>query len=269
MTRGRDMVKTTQRRKWRKAIVIGDVHIPYHDVAVTNLVYDFMEDMRPDLIIIIGDYADCYEISKFAKDKTRGVSFSDEARIVRANLQYIRKVCPNAKIVYVCGNHEHRLHRFLMNQAPELEGLPGVELDIPGVFGFKDLKIEWVPCNAERFHDTYWQFEDYEILFGHFARVCKHSGYTAKNLIDDYGISLIQGHVHSMGFHERSHERGYVGGWENGCLCDLNPMYMKQKNWMHGFHIVWFETPGKYFDVQEVKIINGQFRYGTDLWRVG
>jgi UDP-2,3-diacylglucosamine pyrophosphatase LpxH len=252
-------------RKWRRAIVIGDVHIPYHDVAVTNLVYDFMEEMQPDLIIIIGDYADCYEISDFAKDPSRKVSFVDESRIVVSNLTYIRKVCPRAKIVYICGNHEHRLHRFLIRNAPALVGLPGTT--IPEIFQFKKLGIEWVDCTAEKFHDTYWQFEEYEILFGHFARITKHSAYCAKNLIDDYGVSLIQGHVHSMGFHERNHERGTVGGWENGCLCDLNPMYMKQKNWMHGFHIVWFETPGRFFDVQEVRIINGQFRYGSELWK--
>lgn len=253
------------KRKWRKAIVLGDMHIPYHDVAVVNLVYDFIAANNFDLVILIGDMADCYDISDFSKDPERGVRFIDEARIVRANLKQLRESAgKKARIIYISGNHEHRLRRFLIRNAPQLVGFPGTT--IPEVFGFKELKIEWVGCAAERFCDTYWQFEDYEILFGHWARVAKHSAYTGKLIMDDYGISLIQGHVHSFGTHERNLERGPVQAWENGCLCDLNPLYMKQKNWMHAFHVVWFETPGHFFDVESVRIINGQFRYGGELW---
>jgi len=252
-------------RTWQKAIVLGDIHIPYHDPVALNMVYDFIEVEEFDLVILIGDIEACYEMSKFAKDKVRGIHFADEALIVKANLRQLRKsVGPDARIVYVCGNHEHRLQSFLMKDGRALQGVEGNT--IPEVFGFKEFGIQWVPCNAEKFHDTYWQFEGYEILFGHFNRLAKHSAYCAKNIVDDYGISLIQGHVHSMGFHERKMERGYVGGWENGCLCDLNPIYMKQKNWMQGFHIVHFETPGRFFDVEAVRIINHQFMYGGQLW---
>lgn len=255
------------KRRWRKAIVLGDIHIPYHDVGVLNLVYDFIQHNEFDLVILIGDIADCYDISDFSKDPVRGVRFPDEARIVKANLRQLRESAgKKTKIVYVAGNHEHRLRRFLMKNARALVGLPG--LTIPEIFGLKELGIQYVDCTAEKFCDTYWRFEDYEILFGHFAKVSKHSAYTAKLLVDDYGVSLIQGHCHSFGTHERLLERGWVQGWENGCLCDLNPPYTKQKNWMHAFHIVWFETPGSYFDVESVRIINGQFRYGGELWRV-
>jgi hypothetical protein len=69
-----------------------------------------------------------------------------------------------------------------------------------------------------------------------------------------------------MGMHNRSFERGDIIGMESGCLCDLKPMWTHQKKWMHGFINVWFKKDSDYFYPEQVKILDGSFIWGGQLW---
>ncbi len=248
--------------EWETIVVFGDVHVPFQDDTAVNLVFEFIEREFPDTIVINGDFADCYNISNFDKDPERGVRFKDEVAEVRSWLEKLRNVSRNADIIYVSGNHEHRLTRYLNTEARQLKGIEG--LSIPEQFHFDELGIQWIDCVADRFTDTYVRIGD--LLIGHFAKISVHSGYTAKNLLDQYGMSLIQAHVHSMGSSNKNLESGAIMAWEGGCLCDLNPHYCKQKKWMHGFHVVHKRKDGDFFHVEPVMILDGKYFYGGNVY---
>lgn len=264
----------SRRERWIKMFVASDAHVPYHDVGVLNLVYDFIRQLVPDIVVLAGDWADCFHISGFPSGRGRVDSFEEEMRIVRANLLFLRKIVPGARIIYIDGNHEHWLRKWIIRNASALEDLTigGKAITIENVLRLGDLEIEHVTAKeGGRFTDTFWHVEhegrEWDLLIGHFARISRWSGEAVKHLIHDYGMSLIQGHTHSFGRHNRNMERGPVMGWENGCLRDLNPDWASGKHWMHAFAVVWLEVPGNYFQVEDIPIINGQFRYGGELWR--
>ena len=250
------------KRKLETTVVFGDVHIPFQDDVALGLALSFIEREKPDRVVINGDFLDCYDVSSFDKNPDRKARFKDEIAHGREVLGELRRVSGKAEIIYIYGNHEHRLSRYLNTEARALKGLAG--LTIEEQLHLDELDIQFVDCHADKFIDTYIRIG--ELLIGHFAKVSPYSGYTAKNLLDQYGMSLIQAHVHSMGSSNKVLETGPVMGWEGGCLCSLDPHYTKQKKWMHGFHVVHMNRGGEFFHVEPVSIIDGKYFYGGELF---
>ena len=254
--------------KYEVAVVLGDVHIPFEDKRALDLVLNYCESRQPDSIILMGDVLDCYEISDFLKDPERGLRFPEEVKEGRRRLEELRKRCPKARITYIQGNHEHRLTKYVIRNAGGLRGLDG--LSIPGQLRLEENGITWIAQDSDKFIDTYISLLGGRLLIGHFDMVRKDSGYTAKGLLDQYGCSIIDGHVHSVGTSNKTLANNkLVMAWENGCLCDLHPHYCHPRKWMHAFSVVHLPVDGEghYFHVDHKIIINYSFWDGNVIWR--
>lgn len=258
----RTAAETQDTSGWETTVVFGDAHVPFHDPVALGLVYQFISDTQPDRVVINGDFLDCYRVSHFSKDPARGQSLAEEIKTGRDLLYTLRDIAPDTEIVYICGNHEHRLHKYIIDNAGELRGLDG--LSIPEQLHLETLGIDWVPCKADKFIDTSIRMGN--LLIGHFDSAQQHSGYTARNLLDKYGLSLIQGHVHSMGCSNKTLADGIVMAWEGGCLCDLEPMYCVPSKWAQGFVVVHQELDGTFFHVEPILILDGRFFFGGRMW---
>ena len=246
------------------AVVLNDVHIPFEDKRVVKLVLSFIKWFKPGMVFLNGDILDFYEVSKYDKDPKRGANLQQEILKGTAFLQSVRDAAPSARIIYTEGNHEHRLHRYLIANAPALTWVDGLKM--PGLLGLDRLNIEYVPCDADKFIDTYFQWG--QLLIGHFNTCRSQSGATARALLEQFGISSIQGHCHSTGSANKTlHPNKQIASFENGCLCNLHPHYTNPKNWMHSICVVHKENKGSYFQVQQIPIINGQFHFGGKHWR--
>ena len=245
-------------------IVLNDLHIPFHDKRAVNLVLKFIEWMKPSKIFLAGDILDHYEVSRFSKDPKRGANLQDEMTKGRAFLLTLKAASPKSKIIYIAGNHEHRLHKYIIANAPALTWIDG--LQVPALLGLDKMGIEWVGCSADRFIDTYTQWG--QLLIGHFNTCRSQSGATARSLLEQFGISSIQGHCHSAGSANKTlHPNKQIASYENGCLCDLHPHYTNPKNWQHSICVIHKEVRGSYFQVQQIPIINAQFHFGGKHWR--
>ena len=119
--------------------------------------------------------------------------------------------------------------RDRLHSAPEVEHLLKFdklinnELDIP---------IEIVE-NIGR--DTMKKYFNDKLLIGHFNKALKHSSYTAKGLVDQYKMNIIQGHTHRIGMYYVTGAKETYIGVEGGCLCDIKPTYVNSPNWQTGF----------------------------------
>jgi predicted phosphodiesterase len=247
-------------------VVLGDIHLPHEDPKAVAVALDLVRSIKPDSVILNGDVLDCYEVSKFYQPGVGGHTggFHGEMEMGRAFLESLRRALPRSKrVTYIEGNHEFRLRNYLANQAPALRGVNG--LSIPEQLDLADLGVEYVPTPGERWFSTYVEVRD-DFLVGHFNKTSKHAAYVAKGLVDDYGVSLVTGHNHSAGRHERLHHRGLVIGQEGGCLCKLDPPYMKPLNWRQGVTVVHLET-GETPHIEFVPIENGRLWYGGRLYR--
>lgn len=240
--------------EYESAIVLNDFHIPHHDLKAVGITLQVVSDIKPKTIFINGDFIDCFMLSRFTKHPKHGVSLAREFELGRRLLSDYRKAAPDSRIVFIYGNHEWRMEKFILDQATALHGLEGIS--VAEQLHFKEYGIEAVNMNSRE------QFYQYgKLWIGHFDRVNKHAGYTAKNLIDDKGVSLIQGHTHRMGHSSKKQYDQVIGGWENGCLCTLDPDYTNKPNWQHGFAVVHKHGKSDHFAVTQVHIVQSHKKY--------
>jgi predicted MPP superfamily phosphohydrolase len=240
-----------------RAIFLGDVHVPFEDKAAVDLALAFTRWFKPETVFLIGDIIDFYSIpSKFDRDPSRLLALQEELDATVAFLKRVRKAAPNARIVYLSGNHEHRLIRYLWKH-PEISVLKSLRL--PVQLGLDDLEIEH--------HEYHEQVQWHGLLVEHGDRVSKVSAATAKSMLDARGVCGISGHVHRLGMYYKTDNSGVKVWMENGCLCSLSPSWIIGKpNWCHGFTIGYANKGSKRFICEQIPILSGKLWYQGQLW---
>ena len=136
---------------------------------------------------------------------------------------------------------------------------------MPELFELKKLKFEYLPCPpmASRFTDNFIKVGD--LYVGHWDTVAKEGGYTAKRLVDEKGVSLLQGHTHRFGAHARTTVDGRtILGIENFCMCSRIASYVANPNWQLGFSVIYLEPKSGRFQWYPVMINGNRF-----IWKYG
>jgi len=234
-------------------IVLNDIHFPFEDEPLVEKVTSFIHELRPDRIFLNGDILDCAEISSYDRSPITTPKLIDELTITRNWLDRLRTNNPTADIYYIFGNHEARFQRFLIRNARQLVGLPGLTLEEQ--LHFADMDITVINSDLrESFMDV-----GGGLLVGHFDIARKNSGYTARALIERFGTSLIHGHVHRVGLHAHTVHGRQMYGYENGCLCNVRPPYLVHPDWQQGLSIIAWDDDD--WQVQQIPIVNGKFYY--------
>lgn len=101
-----------------------DTHRPFHSRRAYALMLKVAKHVGIHEIVILGDYADCYSVSSHGgKDPRLPRLLEAEVQSVNEGLDELDRLFPRAKKVYLAGNHEYRLERYLYDKAPELFGL--------------------------------------------------------------------------------------------------------------------------------------------------
>ncbi len=251
----------TPKESYEKCVVINDIHIPFHDKKAIELLFKFLKEFKPEKVVINGDLLDCQTVGRFVNDPFHEVSLIDEIRMGREFLKELRQIVgKKTTIDWIFGNHEHRFLNFIINNARALRGLDMMTLQ-------EQMRCDLYKVNViySGLKESYMQYGD--LYIGHYNKVAQHGGYTVKTLIDKYGVSVIQGHTHRFGTTIRTFLDGRtIGGWENGCLCDLNPAYVMKPNWCHGFSVVYRKKGDGRFHVEQIPMINYKFFYGGKEW---
>ncbi len=247
------MLKPHKIRRWQVVVVANDFHVPYHDEAALALFRRFLRCECPDWLILNGDFMDFWEISRFDHTPRGGKELRDEIAIGGAILRHFRRLLPRARITWIEGNHEFRFRRYLIQNARELYGLPGVS--VPELFGLRELGIEYAACHplASKFTDNFLRVGD--LYVGHWDATSKHAGYAAKNLVENRGVSLLQGHTHRFGAHARSTVDGRILlGVENFSMCRREASYVAHPNWQLGFSVIHWEQKSGRFQWQPITL---------------
>lgn len=241
-------------------VVFGDVHGVYYDKKAWNILLQVIYDIKPDRVVINGDFMDCYSISNFDKDPSRDFNLQDEYEQANKLLDELQRVCPKGcKIIFIFGNHEARQRRNIWKNTPEYDCIP--ELTIEGKLHLEERGIEFVKPKGK---DAYYQLG--KIKIGHFNKVSQDSAATEKWLVNKYGCCLIQSHTHRLGKFYKTIDGDTVVGVGAGCLCDLNPEYVSDPNWAQGFVVIDKIKNNKWFQIQDVPIINHTTLFNGKLY---
>jgi predicted phosphodiesterase len=231
-----------------KMLVLSDIHIPYQDNRSLRLALDYGLAMGANAIILNGDIIDCYQASRFVRNPTEDDLTVEVDRAIQF-FGLLRKLFPNAEIIYKTGNHEDRWKHLLFNQAPVLAGFRDMQLD--NILKLDDYNIKFV--DDKRKIEAGKLF----IIHGHEMPASSMTVNVARVIRLKANDNVLLGHFHrSNDDFARTISDKVIGAWSQGCLCGLSPLYMPNNNWNHGFAFV--ETsPDGMFEVHNKKIIGG------------
>ena len=103
----------------KRVLILPDVHGGNHDERAWRLMMQVARAFPPDGIVVLGDFFDCYCVSDHRKDARRERSLKKE---LSEGFRLLRELeALGAEwLIFIEGNHEWRLPRYLDDCAPEL-----------------------------------------------------------------------------------------------------------------------------------------------------
>jgi hypothetical protein len=184
------------------------------------------EFLQPHHLVVNGDLADFYSVSSHSKDPTRVQHLEDELDEVNAALDQLDALGATNKL-FVEGNHENRLTRYLQDNAPALFK----SIQIPQLFKLK----------ARGWEHTAYK-DDTQIGKVTFTHDVGVSGRNATfKALDTYHHSVVTGHSHRLQYIVEGDATGDMKlSAQFGWLGDASKVdYMHRvnvrKNWALGF----------------------------------
>lgn len=226
--------------------VFNDVHAPWHDPKALDLVLDVFEDIGIDEIVINGDLLDFYNVNSHGpKHPDIGETLETEIYWGVEFMQNLRKRFPNQKIMFIYGNHEDRLDRFLVKQVPSCYNF----FSLHKMLRLEELNIEWIPYNSA-----------YRLLKTNFYIQHSPPSYSKNtamvSLEQKLDISAMYGCTHRMQHAARTGASGRVydvfsNGWLGSTTLTKEHKrifsYAKgHSNWQQCFSIINIDGPNYY-----------------------
>ena len=267
----------------RQAVVLPDMQIgfrweglaegdpwaePYHDRKAIDIAIQVLAMTQPDVVVLLGDNLDFQPLSLRwatppASMQTTAIALAE----YRWLLWRIRQVCPRSRIVYMFGNHEDRLRKYLDERAGELQGLTHANgkkaLCLRNILGLDDLHIETVEYPL-----PYWLWDRVEIEHGRVVR--RGGGATAATVAAQREHSVLYGHIHRQEVAHRTAEtphgkREYVVG-SPGCLCRIDGIVpgSDRPDWQQGVGVLSLvDDMDEHLEL--IRIQDGKAFYGSQL----
>ena len=234
--------------KLKPILLFSDVHIPYHSKVGWELMMRVAEDLRPAIIVSVGDFCDFYAVSSHDKNPHRANQLDMEVAAANAALDELDTLGATQK-VYVAGNHGSRLERYLMTKAPELFDF----VDLPSLFRLAERGWEYVPYKQHTRVGKLYVTHD----------VGSAGRYSAYRAMDTFEHSVVTGHSHRLSYVVEGNAVGEAKvsaalGW----LGDVEQVeYMSQMkaktDWALGFGIGYLDPKTNLVYLTPVPIVNG------------
>lgn len=232
--------------------IISDVHVPYHDERAFAAAVDHLKKQSIDTLILNGDFADFYRISRWQKDP-RKRRFSEERTSIIEALDWLRDCFPKARLIWKDGNHEERWTHWIWEKAAEIYDLPACQ--IPSLLEFDRNRIEYVTDQRPIMLGKLPIFHGHELPKTMASPVNAARG-AFMRMLD----SVLIGHGHRTSTHaEPNWTHKEITCWSTGCLCDMAPEYARLNKWNFGFALVDVSLDGEY-GVHNMRISNGKVR---------
>jgi predicted phosphodiesterase len=234
----------------RRGLIIADLHVPYTCKSALEIAIADAVKFGIDFIIILGDFLDCYHLSRFEKDP-RVRQFRSEIDIGKHLLCVLRKQFPEAHIILKEGNHDRRYEDYLLTHAPQLIGFEEYRLSV--LLDCFNLGVDWVGDKRVIYSgklncihgDEYW-------------KAVSSPANPARTAFLRSKASTLMAHHHQSSEHTESDIRGdIITCWSLGCLCDLHPHYMPLNKWNLGYALTEKDSQGN-FHVDNKRIWQGK-----------
>ena len=248
-----------------QVIVWADAHHPYADVRAQNTICKFAKHIQPDFHIFIGDCLDLNGISRHTYDDFIA-QYEDPVQAGLTSfgnlINHLQKITPNAKIVWIFGNHDDRLRKFA-KRFPAWRGIVDKPLKLlqafGGCLGADKIKVVYL----EDFTDD---FKIGKMHFNHGHYTCKH---TAAKHVEAYDESVTYGHAHTMQMFTMIKRDKPRAAYCVGHLMDKRGRkYLKgaPTRWVTGFGFMEYLKKSGRYTMHLLPIVKNGFMYGGRHW---
>lgn len=228
-------------------LIIPDTHVPFEDKKAFDLMLKVGKFLQPKHIVIIGDFGDFYAVSSHSKNPKRANELPEEILAANKRLDQLDALGATNKL-YVEGNHEDRLRRYLQDKAPELFGT----VNVKQLFQLKHRGWQHIPYQKHgRIGKLYVTHDT-----GTSGR------YSTFKAIDTYQHSVAIGHSHRMQYIVEGNAVGeFKLGAQFGWLGDRNQVdYMQvakiNSSCALGFGVGFLDPKTGIVYLQPIPIIN-------------
>jgi predicted phosphodiesterase len=281
----------TPQRDYSVAVILPDMQLgyfrthnnnlePIHDEQALDVALQIVKASKPDQIVLVGDNLDLCEFGKYRY--TPAFARTTQAAIDRASLlcAQLRKLAPDARIVWIAGNHEERLGNFILDGAGAAFGLRrGLRPDewpvmsVPYLCNLDEYGVEYLPGYPAGVH---WINNRLKVIHG--DKVAS-GGSTAHKYLATEKTSVIYGHIHRREWAERTRDDwdgaktilaaspgclartdGVVPSTRGGHDLDGRPIY-RSEDWAQGLAIVEYVPGDGEFNLEMIPIRDGWSRW--------
>lgn len=227
------------------ALVLGDIHFGSEDWDVLNIFLQAVQEIKPSTIVLNGDTLDMFAISKYSKDIRYNTSLFKEREEFHKFLYLLHEVTSSyeVEIYETNANHsgdslEGRWWRYLSDRLGELGEIP----EIKEKLSYQSIFYPQADWNKTKLVDYLEIVEGFIIMHGDVVR--RHGGYSARGLFEKWYTSIMCNHTHRIGMTPQripsigSQKEKIIRVYENGCACNLKPLYASAANWQNAFSII-------------------------------
>lgn len=265
---------------WKLAALLPDTQIGYRvyedgsviefhsepaiDVAM-QIVASAHAEYGVDVIVNLGDTLDLPAQSRHHQE----IAFQNSTNLaIQRAYEYLAKqraTCPEAEIVFLEGNHDCRIYKYLSENAPAVAMMRRAGdsewpvNSLPHLLRMDELNIKYASGYPA---GEYWLNENLRCIHG--DRV-NSSGSTAMKYINaNHHTSTIYGHIHriEMLYHTNHTSTGPArnAAFSPGCLCRVDGSVPSVKggvtpnekpvkyweNWQQGVGFAWYKDTGEF-----------------------
>jgi len=251
-------------KKVQKIVLLPDIHHPHHNIPAFRAVLQFIEWFKPDEVTMLGDAINMDACDHWLKGK--GNKRAMEGRRIKGDYEWfdqdiltkIELAAPQAHWLWMGGNHEE-WPNLVVDQDPSFEGL----IEPENYFHLAQRGWEWIPWIVRKGSSSARGMKRYgKLLAFHGEYINMHH---AKKTAEMFSRSSVYCHVHDRQLYTKvtvDDHQGYHTAQSIGCLCDMNPVFMKGKpnRWVHGFGVLYVRPDGM-FNLYVPNIIKGKFTF--------
>lgn len=227
----------------------GGHKVPLHDTKALSVALQFIDDFRPDHVILGGDMLDCGAVSHHNTHKAGAVEglrlLADAAELRDVLLKPLEQLKPTT-LTYIEGNHEDWLNQ-LVEEIPGLGGIVSLQ-------SILKLNKQWKLVPRGEAHKLG------KLVFVHGDQL-SGGEHIAKAATLTYEKNIRFGHFHSFQVYTKTsaiESNGHTGVCVP-CLCKKAPGYGKgaPNKWAQGF--LWgYVDKGGFFNDYVSVIVDGK-----------
>jgi hypothetical protein len=240
-------------KDYKTMICFGDLHIPFHDKKLAQLILQIIDDIKPDIVVSGGDEINATCLSDFDKSIDQMGGLQAELDMAHEYLGKISEIVPKAEKVVLSSNH------FAARLVKHIKKMHWLE----------DL-VCIRPANLLRLNDIGWEYANgwswkNRLMLVHGddkAGSQVNPIGTVKQMAHASGMSIVRFHSHNHANQISNMGGNFVYAIQMGTIHDFGQIdYIKHPEligWVHSMGLFYLNNNGHDFHFIPIVFINGK-----------